>query len=49
MALNVLDGIRRADLIIADVSRHNPNVMFEIGFAQAFRKPTILPVDPKIR
>jgi nucleoside 2-deoxyribosyltransferase len=39
---NILDGIRRADLIIADVSRQNPNVLYEIGFAHALRKPTIL-------
>ena len=38
----ILDGIRRADLIIADVSRQNPNVLYEVGFAHALRKPTIL-------
>ena len=43
----ILDGIRRADLIIADVSRENPNVLYEIGFAHALRKPTILLFDTK--
>ena len=39
---NILDRIREADLIIADVSRQNPNVLYEVGFAHALRKPTIL-------
>ena len=39
---NTLDNIRLADLIIADVSRQNPNVLYEVGFAHALRKPTIL-------
>ena len=42
MTASILDGIRRADLIIADVSRQNPNVFYEVGFAHALRKPTIL-------
>ena len=41
----ILDAIRDADLIIADVSRQNPNVLYEIGFAHALRKPTILLVS----
>ena len=39
---NILDSIRQADLIIADVSRQNPNVLYEVGYAHALRKPTIL-------
>jgi nucleoside 2-deoxyribosyltransferase len=38
----ILRSIRESDLIIADVSRQNPNVFYEIGFAHALRKPTIL-------
>ncbi len=38
----ILDALQRADLIIADVSRHSPNVMYELGFAHALRKPTIM-------
>jgi hypothetical protein len=45
MTSSILDSIRRADLIIADVSRQNPNVLYEIGFAHALRKPTILLFD----
>jgi nucleoside 2-deoxyribosyltransferase len=47
LASSVLDGIREADLIIADVSRPNPNVFYEMGFAHALRKPTILLFDIK--
>jgi nucleoside 2-deoxyribosyltransferase len=42
LASSILDSIRQADLIIADVSHQNPNVLYEIGFAHALRKPTIL-------
>lgn len=41
LTLSILDGIREADLIIADVSEQNPNVMYELGFAHALRKPAI--------
>jgi hypothetical protein len=27
---SILDRIRRADLIIADISRQNPNVLYEL-------------------
>ncbi|HET6454851.1 MAG TPA: TIR domain-containing protein [Armatimonadota bacterium] len=35
------EAIRTADLLIADASNANPNVMYEIGFAQAENKPLI--------
>lgn len=38
----ITDAIRKADLIVADVSRKNPNVLYELGFAHALRKPTLL-------
>jgi 8-oxo-dGTP pyrophosphatase MutT (NUDIX family) len=41
----ILEGIRRADLIVADIGRQNPNVLYEVGFAHALRKPTILLAD----
>jgi len=47
MTLNILESIREADLIIADVSHQNPNVLYETGFAHALRKPTILLFDVK--
>ena len=43
----ILEAIRDADLIIADVSRQNPNVLYEVGFAHALRKPTILLISTK--
>jgi hypothetical protein len=33
--------IKNADIIIADVSEANPNVMYELGFAQSMQKPVI--------
>ena len=38
----ILDGIRRAALVIADVSEARPNVYYEIGLAQGMRKAVIL-------
>lgn len=38
----VMDAITSADLVIADVSRENPNVFYELGYAHALRKNTIL-------
>lgn len=38
----ILDGIRRAALVIADVSEARPNVYYEIGLAQGMRKEVIL-------
>jgi nucleoside 2-deoxyribosyltransferase len=35
-------GIRRADVCLADISLPNPNVWFEVGFAIAAGKPTVL-------
>jgi len=47
LTLIILDSIREADLIIADVSRQNPNLFYEMGYAHALRKPTILLFDIK--
>ena len=41
IAENVLRSIERADLIIADLTGRNPNVMYELGFAHALRKPVL--------
>jgi hypothetical protein len=38
----VLEAIDRADLIIADITGSNPNVMYEVGFAHAMRRPVFL-------
>lgn len=36
------DAIEKADVIICDVSTTNPNVMYELGYAHALRKPLIV-------
>jgi len=38
----IYDSISRADVIIGEMSDRNPNVFYEIGFAHALGKPTIL-------
>jgi hypothetical protein len=38
----VEQGIRDAAAVLADISLDNPNVWFEVGFAQACSKPTVL-------
>lgn len=38
----VTDAIQTADLIVTDVSRDSPNVLYELGFAHALRKPILL-------
>lgn len=40
------DEINKADLIIADISDLNPNVMYELGVAQSLGKP-IIPISRK--
>ena len=44
---DVTESIRSAALIIADVTPHNENVFYELGFAHAIGKPTILLSDRK--
>ena len=38
----VLGSIRQAEFIVADITHERPNVYYEIGYAHAFGKPTIL-------
>jgi hypothetical protein len=38
----IQDKIKAADAIIADTTNHNANVFYEIGYAHALNKPTIL-------
>jgi hypothetical protein len=44
----ILERIRMADVIVADISGQNVDVMYEIGFADAFHKPTILLLNPNV-
>jgi hypothetical protein len=41
-------SIREASLIIADITPKNPNVFYEVGFAHAIGKPTILMAERKL-
>jgi predicted nucleotide-binding protein len=38
----MIEAIAAADLVVADLSRQNPNVYYELGFAHGLRKPTII-------
>lgn len=38
----LLSSLKSMDLIIADITENNPNILYEIGFAHALKKPTIL-------
>ena len=46
------DAIASADLVIADISNASPNVFYELGYAHALRKNTLMLVNknasPKI-
>jgi len=42
---NIIQTIENSDFVIADITRKNPNVMYEIGFAHALRKPTLIITD----
>lgn len=39
---SIVEGIADADLVVADVTETNANVMYELGAAHALRKPTIM-------
>ena len=41
----VFDSIRNTDLFICDLSDRNPNVIYELGLANAWGKPTIVFVN----
>ena len=38
----VVEQIRRADIIVADMTSKNPNVFYELGFAHALQKKVVL-------
>ena len=39
---DVVQGIISSDIIVADLSKSNPNVYYELGLSHAIRKPVIL-------
>lgn len=38
---NILDNLKNCDLVIADLTEHNPNAFFELGYRTALEKPII--------
>ena len=38
----IINGIKEAGFVIADLTSHNPNVYYELGFCHTINKPTIL-------
>jgi len=38
----IVSGIAESDLVVADVTATNPNVMYELGIAHALGKPTVM-------
>lgn len=42
LANAIMHAIRAADLIFVDVTRYNPNVFYELGYAHGLRRRTIL-------
>ncbi|MFN8339397.1 MAG: hypothetical protein U0T36_10310 [Saprospiraceae bacterium] len=44
---DIIRSIREASVIVADITPDNPNVFYEIGYAHAIQKPTILICDKK--
>lgn len=41
----IVDEIVNADLIVADLTDHNPNVFYELAFAHGMRKPTVMMIE----
>lgn len=44
---DIIQLIRESSVIIADITPNNPNVFYEVGYAHAVNKPTILLCDRK--
>lgn len=42
LTTEVLDNLRAASVVIADITHNAPNVLFEVGFAQSLGKPVLL-------
>lgn len=41
----IISNLERADLVLVDISRHNPNVFFELGVRTSLDKPVCLVRD----
>jgi hypothetical protein len=45
---DIIRGIVESDVIVADITPTNPNVFYELGYAHALQKPTILLANRQI-
>lgn len=45
LTLDIFEQIKKADLIICNISKHNPNAMYELGLSHAMNKPSIILID----
>jgi nucleoside 2-deoxyribosyltransferase len=39
---DILDSIKKSDVILAEITGRNPNVMYEMGVAYAWKKPIVI-------
>src|SRR6266496_4544629 len=44
----VLRAVQDSDLVVADLTGHNPNVLYELAVRHAIEKPTIHAIEPKL-
>jgi hypothetical protein len=44
----VLRAVQDADLVVADLTGHNPNVFYELAVRHAMEKPIIHLIDPRL-
>ncbi|MCF8118804.1 MAG: nucleotide-binding protein [Deltaproteobacteria bacterium] len=45
----IIDNIKKADLVIADMTGSNPNVLYEVGFAHAIRGETTILITEDVK
>ena len=53
---DIIEAIDRSDLVIAELTGNNPNVLYELGLAHALKKPVIhltqaleeVPIRPEV-
>lgn len=41
----IIDGLTNSELVIVDLSTHNPNVFYELGYRHALERPTITMIN----